>query len=105
MEVKRADCLAHVETPKSRARYEAVLEFTALTQQVLAEESCFSVRDLAVSGKDVLGLGVRPGPQVGQLLNWLLTEVLEERCSNARPELLRRLCEKLESGKGQNYAD
>jgi tRNA nucleotidyltransferase (CCA-adding enzyme) len=96
LEVKRADCLAHVDTPKSRARYQAVLDFTALTQAVLAEERCFSVKDLEISGKDILALGVQPGPQVGRLLEALLTEVLEDRCGNDRAALTARCREMLE---------
>jgi tRNA nucleotidyltransferase (CCA-adding enzyme) len=96
LEVKRADCLAHVDTPKSRARYQAVLDFTALTQVVLEEERCFSVKDLEISGKDILALGVQPGPQVGRLLEALLTEVLEDRCGNDRAALTARCREMLE---------
>ncbi len=91
LEVQRADCLAHVMTPRAKARYENVMRFAALTRQVLREERCFSVRDLEVRGEDVLALGVQPGPEVGQLLQCLLTEVLEERCPNQRPALLARL--------------
>jgi tRNA nucleotidyltransferase (CCA-adding enzyme) len=102
LEVKRADCLAHVETPRSRARYQAVMDFTALTHQVLGEERCFSVKDLEISGKDILALGGKPGPQVGQILDALLTEVLEERCGNTTEELTARCRELLE---GNDHAD
>lgn len=100
MEVKRADCLAHVETPKSRARYDAVLAFTALARQVLAEEQCFSLRDLAIGGKDVLAMGVSPGPQVGRLLETLLEEVLDDRCANEPRALKARLQALLDDEKG-----
>lgn len=105
LEVKRADCLAHVKTQRSVARYNAVIEFTKLARQVLEEEQCFSVRDLAVNGKDVLAMGVHPGPQVGDLLERLLDDVLEERCCNERKALLQRMHEILESEKGRNHAD
>jgi tRNA nucleotidyltransferase (CCA-adding enzyme) len=87
LEVKRADALAHADTPRSRQRYQEVLEFTALTQTVLAEEPCFRVSDLAIGGREVLSRGVAPGPQVGQLLQALLEAVIEERCENT-PEAL-----------------
>ena len=80
------------------------MAFRALTKQVLAEENCFQVKDLAVSGKDLLAAGVRPGPEVGRLLTLLLEDVLEDRCDNRREVLLERLggylCEK-----GQDDAD
>ncbi len=104
LEVKRCDCLAHADTPKSRARYEAVMEFAELTRQVLAEERCFTVRDLAISGREVLAAGAVPGPQVGQLLEALLEDVLEERCPNEPEALGRRLRQYLRE-KGQADAD
>lgn len=104
LEVKRADSLAHADTPRTRQRYEAVLAFRALTEQVLAEENCFQVKDLAVSGRDLLAAGAATGPEVGRLLSLLLEDVLEDRCENRREALLERLkgylCEK-----GQDDAD
>lgn len=104
LEVKRADCLAHADTPKARARYAAVMDFTDLTRQVLAEERCFTVKDLAISGRDVLAAGAAPGPRVGQLLQALLEDVLEERCANEPQALQGRLRQYLHE-KGQSDAD
>ena len=103
LEVKRADALAHADLPRTRQRYGAVLAFRDLTKQVLAEEACFTVKDLAVSGKDLLAAGVQPGPEVGRLLNLLLEDVLEDRCDNRREALLERLKDLRE--KGQDDAD
>lgn len=109
LEVKQADGLAHADTPKARARYEAVLEFAALTDRVLEEEQCFTVRDLQISGRDVLAAGVQPGPQVGRMLQRLLEEVLEERCVNTKTALKQRmkeiLCAFPQDEKGQYDAD
>lgn len=105
LEVMEADCLAHVQTPVIQARYQTILDFSALVQQVLAEEHCFAIRDLAVNGRDVIAMGISPGPRVGELLHALLTEVLEERCPNERTALLHRLLELVNAGKGQNHAD
>lgn len=103
LEVKRADALAHADLPRTRQRYGAVLAFRDLTKQVLAEEACFTVKDLAVSGKDLLAAGIQPGPAVGRLLSLLLEDVLEDRCDNRREALLERLKDLRE--KGQDDAD
>ena len=99
LEVKRADTLAHANTPAARERYRAVLAFTALTHQVLREETCFSVKDLDLTGRDLLALGMRPGPAVGQMLQRLLEDVWEERCPNRRQDLLAQ------AQKGLEHAD
>jgi tRNA nucleotidyltransferase (CCA-adding enzyme) len=48
------------------------------------------LRDLAVRGDDLIGLGFRPGPELGRTLRKLLEEVVREPELNTREELLRR---------------
>ena len=49
-----------------------------------------TIGDLLISGKDLLGeLGLRPGPQIGQLLGSLLEAVLIAPERNQRPALLQ----------------
>lgn len=97
LEVKRCDTLAHVRIPKSIARYENILAFTRLTEQVLEEESCFQISNLAVKGSDLLSLNLSPGPQIGQILSLLLEDVLEERCKNEKAALMKRAQSHLDS--------
>ena len=54
------------------------------------------VGELAVGGRDVVAMGVR-GERVGQLLQTLLTLVMEGRCPNEREVLLRELSRLLEA--------
>lgn len=91
LEVKRCDCLAHVDTPKTRARYNNLMEMTRLIRECLETERCFSVRDLPVKGGDVMALGVPAGPQVGRILERLLDDVLDGVCPPEREALLERL--------------
>ncbi len=91
LEVKRCDCLAHVDTPKTRVRYDNLMEMTSLIQECLETEQCFSVRDLPVKGGDVMALGVPAGPQVGRILDQLLEDVLDGTCPPEREALLERL--------------
>lgn len=91
LEVKRCDCLAHVDTPKTRARYNNLMEMTRLIRECLETERCFSVRDLPVKGGDVMALGVPAGPQVGRILEGLLDDVLDGACPPEREALLERL--------------
>ena len=59
----------------------------ALLAQIRAEESCLSLRDLAVDGNDLLALGLR-GKAIGDSLNMLLDLVLDEQLPNDRAALL-----------------
>jgi tRNA nucleotidyltransferase (CCA-adding enzyme) len=50
-----------------------------------------TLKDLAVKGEDLIGAGVRPGPDVGATLQRLLAEVLEDPARNTKEYLLSRV--------------
>ncbi len=62
-------------------------EMQELLEQLAAENSCLSLRNLAVNGRDMMALGLE-GPQIGQMLNRLLNEVVSETLENQRQALL-----------------
>ena len=58
---------------------------------IRAAHEPLAVRDLAVTGDDLLAAGVRAGPEVGETLERLLAEVLEDPARNTKPYLLSRV--------------
>ena len=62
-------------------------EIHALLAEIMAEDSCLSLRDLAVSGHDLMALGLA-GKQVGSCLEHLLRQVLDEALPNEKSALL-----------------
>ena len=64
---------------------------------MLAENQCFSMKDLAVNGHDIMTeLGLQEGRQVGDVLKYLLDKVIAGEVPNERDELL------LECARGYN---
>ena len=59
----------------------------ALTE-VLEEDACFSIKDLAINGWDLQQAGFAPGPDIGKCLGWLLDQVQDEVFPNQRDILL-----------------
>lgn len=57
-------------------------------QEVLAQDSCFSLKDLAVKGSDLIAIGYQTGSSLGKCLQRLLDEVLDERLPNEKEVLL-----------------
>ncbi len=55
---------------------------------IIKRGDCLSINDLAVNGKDLMELGVKPGKQMGQLLEACLDLVLKEPKRNNREELI-----------------
>lgn len=62
----------------------------ALLEEVLAEKSAFTVKDLAIDGHDVMErAAIPPGPEVGEILDALLERVLDDPSMNDRETLLK----------------
>ena len=87
--VHRADTLALAPAWHDRLAELDALE-TLLDEQ-LAQDACFSLRQLAVNGRDVLAAGAAPGPAVGRTLDALLQRVLAGEIPNDRAVLLAEL--------------
>ena len=83
--VKRADNLA--QHPAYRGRLAEIDKAEALLDGLLAKQACFSLRELAVNGNDLLALGLS-GPAVGRTLETLLAQVLDGALPNEREALL-----------------
>ena len=69
-----------------------------LVDELLDEDACLTVKDLAVDGRDLLALGFAPGPKMGQCLNALLTLVQDDVLSNDKEPLLTKAKEFLTEG-------
>ena len=91
-EVCRGDAAAH--TPElAQKLLDAVDKNESLVGEILAEGSCFTLKDLALDGRDLMDAGIPPGPEIGRVLNLLLDAVMDESLPNERESLLRRVNE------------
>ena len=87
LEVKRADGMGQsYELVKDRLT--ELEEMKAKAEEIVAQGQCFSLKDLAVNGRDVIAAGIVPGPEVGRMLNGLLEQVLNGSVPNSRETLL-----------------
>lgn len=88
--------LADVKSQNPRytvERVENIERFAALVDEVLAAEQCFSLKDLAVNGRDLILLGVPQGSEIGRILKGLLELVLDEKLPNDKDALLEHVKE------------
>ena len=74
LEVKRADLAAQSDY-----------------QRIQKEGDCLTLKDLAVTGRDLMAAGMKPGPQLGRTLTALLEFVLEDPGKNTKEYLLATL--------------
>ena len=90
--IHRADRIATGYTTREREDARLKLRTDAL-DAVLAEQACFSLKDLAVNGHDLLALGLK-GPAIGSALQTLLEAVMDGKVDNEKSALLQSLTEK-----------
>ena len=86
IEVKRADALATGTKDTSAVEAHRAQTLSAL-DALLAENPCVTLRDMAVNGRDLMAMGAK-GRAVGETLQWLLEQVLDENLPNDRDALL-----------------
>ncbi|MCD7818857.1 MAG: HD domain-containing protein [Lachnospiraceae bacterium] len=89
LQVKRADILAqHPAVTEQKLNY--LREVERIWKDVKLHGDCLSLKELAISGKDLIADGRKPGPEIGDILNTLLAEVLEFPERNQKEYLLNR---------------
>ena len=67
-------------------------ERMAALDALLAEQPCFTVKDLAVNGRDLMAAGLQ-GKAVGEALQMLLEAVMDGKVPNEKSALLTRLAD------------
>ena len=88
LQVKKADNKAQ-NLELSSDRIKELSEIEALIDEVLQEDECFSLKDLAVNGKDLIGVGYKAGKELGNTLNKLLQLVIDGDYPNEKEKLLQ----------------
>lgn len=93
--LKAAD--AYAQAPFCRPRADEAAALLRLFETMQQDNAPFSVRNLAISGHDIIELGIEQGPAVGRILDELLARVFEQEVDNKRDaliELAQRLIDK-----------
>jgi hypothetical protein len=71
-----------------RLRHGSWPVWRSLIEVIRGRGDATSIKDLAVSGDDLIQAGITPGPRLGQVLSRLMDRVLEEPRLNSRETLL-----------------
>lgn len=87
--VKRADILAQSEYQRE-CKLAYVDAYEKMYGEILAEGNCISLKQLAVTGSDIMELGVKQGKQIGDILKELLELVVKDPEKNEREYLLQQ---------------
>ncbi len=90
LEVRRAD----VSAQSTYQREEKIVDIDGVEElyhEIMEKNECVSLKTLAVTGKDLIAAGMKPGKEIGQTLEHFLDLVLEHPELNQKEELLKRI--------------
>ena len=92
--VRMADVKAQ-STYRRREKIENIVEIRRLYQEALLNGDCVTLRQLAVGGRELMDLGMKPGREVGKMLSELLEYVIDDPARNEKELLCQYVKEKL----------
>lgn len=84
--VRLADTKAQ-SSYERRGKLENIIQIRELYRNALRNKECVTLKDLAVTGTDLINLGIAPGKELGTLLNELLDIVIEDPAWNQKEKL------------------
>lgn len=85
--VKQADVMGQSEYLKDK-KLRTIASIQCNMRKILQEKQCFTLKELAVNGNDLIKIGIHDGKKIGEILNWLLEQVMEEQLENTKGILI-----------------
>ncbi len=59
-------------------------------EEIIAKDECVCLKDLAVTGRDLIDNGIQSGPALGEILNLMLSDVIDNPENNNKEYLLEK---------------
>ena len=85
-EVKRADTLGQ-SMYRREEKLEYIAEYERVYRKILADHQCVSKKEMKINGSDLIKMGVEPGPKLGDILDRLYEQVLDDPSLNEAQKL------------------
>lgn len=87
LKVKEAD--ARAQNPSNlESRLRQINQVRKIYNDIKERNICLSLQTLAINGNDLISIGIKPGKELGLILNKLLDEVIENPELNTKEALL-----------------
>lgn len=90
IDVRRADIKGQkaIYSTDKKDNIEKLNAIETLIDEVIQEKQCFTLKDLAINGNDLIQIGYKPDKKLGKMLNMLLNSVINEEFENDKDILL-----------------
>lgn len=90
LKLRKADIMAQ-SGYKREEKLERLGKMETIFKEIMDNQECISIKMLAVSGKDLIEAGMKPGKEIGDTLERFMEIVLEEPEKNTKEYLLSLL--------------
>ena len=100
LEIKYADIAGQSDYRLSQ-RKKVVEDTVRYHDEIVAEGDALSIKELQINGKDLMNMGIKPGPEMGKILNELMEKVLEKPELNKKELLAAEVADKYLKMKGR----
>lgn len=87
LSLRDADVKGSSKNPDKK-RLDKVEKVEELFGQILERGDCYKLSDLVINGKDLIEAGIKPGKEIGEILEMCLEEVMKDQLSNNKRHLL-----------------
>lgn len=85
--IRKGDMAGQSDCNLEQRKY-VIAHMQEMYAEIMEHKQCLKMSELAVGGKDLIELGVNPGPDMGRILKDLLNRVLDTPELNTREQLL-----------------
>lgn len=92
--LKKADILAQ-SSYRQQEKLAALAQYERLYREITEAQECLSLKELAVTGSDLIAAGMKPGKEIGDVLQKLLELVIDDPGKNTKEYLLGYTLENL----------
>jgi len=86
--IRKADAMAQSEEYRQE-KLDALKLTLPILDDIIEQQQCFSLKDLAINGRDLIAIGVPEGVTIGVILNKLLDAVINEAVVNEKNHLIQ----------------
>ncbi|MCR5404985.1 MAG: HD domain-containing protein [Butyrivibrio sp.] len=86
-EIRYADTMAQ-SMYKRQEKLSLIEDTRKIYDRIIKDKDCVSLKNLAVNGTDLIAMGIKPGKELGDILQRMLLDVLDDPKKNNREYLL-----------------
>lgn len=90
--VRKADFLAQSMYERDKKELE-LQNLISLYEGIISREECVTIKELAITGSDLIKAGYKQGPVIGDILEGLLEKVIDDPSLNTKEKLMELINE------------